>query len=300
MAGTPLRAPVFIIDDDPHFCALCAGQLSERDIHAVSFPSLLDAFEASVGLPSVIILDWQLGSMESLAELPRIRARFPHAPIVLTTAAPSVNLVVRAMKAGAFDFLPKPLLDEGRLFATVSKGIAHGRLLARAGDLVVQAAQGQILGQSASMRAVMDAIRMAAPTDATLFILGESGTGKELAANAAHRLSGRKGELVCVNMAALPRELVESTLFGHERGSFTGADKQRRGLCEQAHDGTLFFELLKVGSSRSHLTPEIPKAAGTVGILYGLAISPKAGRSRVQVCRSYSGRLFPRGQSRPR
>ncbi len=242
MPPTRSRIPAFIIDDDPHFCALCSGKLAERDIDAVAFASLPAAFDSRIGPPAAIILDWQLGLVDSLTEMPTIKARFPHAPIVLTTSAPDVNLVVRAIKSGAFDFISKPLLDEARLFATISKAIAHGRLLARADSMSAAIAEGEMLGESAAMRAVLDTIRMAAPTDATLLILGESGTGKELAARAAHRLSGRKGELVCVNMAALPRELVESTLFGHERGSFTGADKQRKGLCEQANDGTLFFD----------------------------------------------------------
>jgi two-component system response regulator HydG len=162
--------------------------------------------------------------------------------VILITATPDVHLVVRAIKAGVFDFVAKPDLDEARLYAAVSKAVAHGRLLARVAATEAAEAGSILAGTSAAMRAVMETLRMAAPTDATLLILGESGTGKELAARAAHRLSGREGELVSVNMAALPRELVESTLFGHERGAFTGADRRREGLCEQAVDGTLFFD----------------------------------------------------------
>ncbi len=233
---------IYIIDDDPHFCAICAGQLRERDIKSHSFTTLTDALASPGPAPSAIILDWQLGMIDSLTELPRIKSRFQFAPIILTTAAPAVTLVVRAIKAGAFDFLPKPLLDEARLYATVPKAVVHGRLLARAERIAGRYETTELQGQSEAVLAVLDTIRMAAPTDATLLILGESGTGKELAARAAHDWSRRKGELVCVNMAALPRELVESTLFGHERGSFTGAEKQRKGLCEQAADGTLFFD----------------------------------------------------------
>jgi two-component system response regulator HydG len=192
--------------------------------------------------PAAIILDWQIDTRDSLNELAGLKAAFPASPVILTTAAPSTDLIVRAIKSGAFDFIGKPL-DAARLYASVSKAVAHGRLLVRLLSLGEDAdAELGLVGQGRAIREVIETIRMAAPTDASLLILGESGTGKELAARLAHRLSGRKGELVCVNMAALPRELVESTLFGHERGSFTGADRRKAGLCEQAADGTLFFD----------------------------------------------------------
>jgi DNA-binding NtrC family response regulator len=237
-------AVIYIIDDDPHFSRHCSGLLGEREIASKAFESLDSAMSGSGPQvpPAAIILDWQLGTLDSLDELTRVQARFPTAPVILTTAAPTTSLVVRAIKAGIFDFLVKPLLDEARLYATVSKAISHGRLLARVDALNGGHQSRTLLGESAAMQSVHDTLRMASPTDATLLILGESGTGKEVAAREAHALSGRTGEMVCVNMAALPREMVESTLFGSERGAFTGADKQRTGLCEQAADGTLFFD----------------------------------------------------------
>ena len=234
---------VLIIDDDPTFCRLCAGILQESGIGSRVFHSLGEAMaRGSAPVPGAIILDWQLDTRDSLNELAGLKAAFPASPVLLTTASPSTDLIVRAIKSGAFDFIGKPL-DPARLYASVSKALAHGRLMSRLLSLGGDSnAEMGIVGEGRAIREVIETIRMAAPTDASLLILGESGTGKELAARLAHRLSGRKGELVCVNMAALPRELVESTLFGHERGSFTGADRRKAGLCEQAAEGTLFFD----------------------------------------------------------
>ncbi len=166
-------------------------------------------------------------------------------PIVLVTASPSIELTVKAVQRGAFDFLPKPL-DEARLVATLSRAVDHVKLLRRVLELESgdgdEAFEG-LIGSSPAMRRVFGLIEAVARTDASVMITGESGTGKDMVARAIHRRSPRKaGPLVSLNMAAVPKELVESTLFGHERGAFTGADRTRIGACEEASGGTLFLD----------------------------------------------------------
>jgi two-component system repressor protein LuxO len=174
-----------------------------------------------------------------------LRRLAPTVPVVLVTAHSSTELAVAAIREGAFDFLVKPL-EEARFVTTVLKAVAHHELEERVRKLEAGDANPSfrgIVGQSAKMRTIFEIIRNVSPTEATVMIQGESGTGKELVARAIHDLSGRsKGPFVALNMAAVPHELVESTLFGHERGAFTGADRQRIGACEEADGGTLFLD----------------------------------------------------------
>jgi DNA-binding NtrC family response regulator len=194
---------------------------------------------------SAILLDWQLGEEDGVAAIPILRRLAPTVPVVLVTAHSSTELAVSAIRQGAFDFLVKPL-EEARFVTTVLKAIAHHELEERVRRLEAGDANSSfqgIVGHSAKMRTIFEIIRNVSPTEATVMIQGESGTGKELVARAIHRLSGRsKGPFVALNMAAVPHELVESTLFGHERGAFTGADRPRIGACEEADGGTLFLD----------------------------------------------------------
>ena len=170
----------------------------------------------------------------------------PDAPIILVTAHSTVETAVKAIKAGAFDFLPKPL-EEARLVPILAKAAEYGRLGRRVRalehDQEGHARFEELVGQSPQMQTVYRIIDNVAPTTATVMITGESGTGKELVARAIHRRSERSGRpFVALNMGALPRELVEATLFGHERGAFTGAERSRVGSCQEADGGTLFLD----------------------------------------------------------
>jgi len=230
---------VLLIDDDPHFRRVAVAML-EAHGHRVTEAGGLGEVPAGDRDLSAILVDWQLGEHDGLLLVPTLRERFPGVPVVLVTAHATTEVAVEAIKAGAFDFLPKPL-DEPRLLSTVAAAAGQRRLLRRLEDLEQGGFEG-MLGASPAMRQVFQTIDAVARTDASVLITGESGTGKELVARAVHARSGRRGEFVALNMAAIPRDLVESTLFGYERGAFSGADKRRVGACERAHQGTLFLD----------------------------------------------------------
>ena len=194
----------------------------------------------------LILMDVRMAQLDGMAALKAIKARSPGIPVVLMTAYGTVRDAVEAMKAGAYDYLTKPL-DVDELKLTVTRGLRHAaleeenaRLRALVGcDVDVSA----IIGTSEPMRRVFEAIALVAPTEATVLIQGESGTGKELVAQAIHANSPRRtGPLITVNCAALPETLLESELFGHERGAFTGATERRLGRFELAHHGTIFLD----------------------------------------------------------
>ena len=169
----------------------------------------------------------------------------PPPPCILFTAYGSIEAAVGAMKRGAFDFVTKPVnLDQ--LEILVNRALESGRIKAENSELKkrLNAKFGveNIIGNSAAMQRIIDNVRQVAPTRATVSITGESGTGKELIAQAVHQLSGRTGRFVPVHCAALPETLLESELFGHEKGAFTGATEQRKGRFELADGGTLFLD----------------------------------------------------------
>jgi two-component system response regulator HydG len=194
----------------------------------------------------LILMDVRMVHMDGMAALKAIKARSPGIPIVLMTAYGTVRDAVEAMKAGAYDYLTKPL-DVDELKLTVARGLRHAALEEEnarlralvGGDVNVSG----IIGTSEPMRRLFEAISLVAPTEATVLILGESGTGKELVAQAIHATSPRRaGPLITVQCAALPETLLESELFGHERGAFTGATERRLGRFELAHGGTIFLD----------------------------------------------------------
>lgn len=241
------RARVLVVVDDPMFCELVALLLRNQR-HQVQILTSADGLEERLleGDIDVVLLDWQLGDQDGLAILQTLRGACPTIPVVLVTATVSTDLAVRAIRGGAFDFLTKPL-DETRLIATVARGAVHHRLLDRVHELETEGQCDSVyeglLGVSPLMRTVFRAIQNIAPADVTVMITGETGTGKELVARAIHRRSGRAAKpFVPLNMAALPKELVEATLFGHEKGAFTGADRRRIGAVEEAMGGTLFLD----------------------------------------------------------
>jgi two-component system response regulator HydG len=194
----------------------------------------------------VVLTDLRLPGADGLAVLRAARERDARTSVLLMTAFGSIETAVEAMRSGAFDFVQKPV-DLEQIELRVARAIEHRRLLAEVTELraslSAQRAAQEIVGDSAALRAAVDLALRVAPTRSTVLITGETGTGKELIASLIHRSSPRAdGPLVKVNCAALPETLLESELFGHERGAFTGADRQRIGRFEQASGGTLFLD----------------------------------------------------------
>jgi two-component system NtrC family response regulator len=240
-------ASILVVDDDPSLRRVVEYQLQEEGYRVASAASGAEALEAvRAGSPDLLVTDVMMPGMGGLELLDRVRAIAPSVVPVVITAHGDVATAVRAMQSGAFDFVEKPFTRE-RLLASISKALAYASLrdenrrlralVGGGGDF------GSIVGSSATLRAVLDDLRLAADSDATVLLLGESGTGKELAARALHAGSRRKdGPFVVVNGAAIPESLVESELFGHRRGAFTGATEDRKGKFESADGGTIFLD----------------------------------------------------------
>src|SRR5690349_11424552 len=193
--------------------------------------------------PDLVFLDIKMPAMDGIEVLERLKARSDAPPVVMISGHATVSTAVEATRKGAFDFIEKPLASD-RVLLTVRHAVDQRRLrdenvtLRRAAE-----ARHEMVGESPALERVRDAIGKAAPTNATVLILGESGVGKELVARAIHRNSLRARErFVQVNCAAIPEELIESELFGHEKGSFTGATEKQIGKFEQADRGTIFLD----------------------------------------------------------
>ena len=194
----------------------------------------------------LILMDVRMTNVDGIEALRQIKEFNPAIPIIIMTAYSSVDTAVEAMKLGAYDYLTKPLNFE-EMKIIVERAMEHLQLTRENRTLKEKVAGehrfAEIIGSSPAMKSVFDMARLVAPTEATVLITGESGTGKELFARAIHANSERqKGPLITVNCAALTETLLESELFGHEKGAFTGADRQRDGRFVQAESGTIFLD----------------------------------------------------------
>jgi DNA-binding NtrC family response regulator len=191
----------------------------------------------------VVLLDLMLPDGNGLEMLPDIKAHDPHLPVVVITAYSSLESAIEAMREGAFHYVPKPFKNEEVLHLVRR---ATERRLLQVENLLLRSrldGMGEIVGKSRPMHEIFELMRRAAPARSNILIVGESGTGKELVARAIHRLSPRREQpFVPVHTTAIPSELLESTLFGHVKGAFTGAVQSRKGLFEAAHEGTLFLD----------------------------------------------------------
>ena len=238
-------ASVLIVDDEPNIRrmvgALLAGEGYEVRDAANGAQGLAKADEAE---PDAVMLDLMMpGELDGMATLARLRIDHPDSAVIMMSGRASLADAVNATKLGAVNFLEKPLTPEGVLFAVGSAlELRQSRRVAR--ELREELGfAGDMVGDSPQMRAVRELIDRVAASDARVLITGESGTGKELVASAIHDASARREKpFIRVNCAAIPRDLVESEMFGHERGSFTGATQARVGRFELAHNGTLFLD----------------------------------------------------------
>src|SRR5215213_3942551 len=236
---------VLIVDDEPNIRRMVGALLSAEGYEVRDAPDGKTGIErASEVEPDAVLLDLMMpGEPDGFGVLAKLRERYPELPVIMMSGKAGLHDAVRATKLGAFNFLEKPLSPEGVLLALTSAlELRQARRQARALREDMGLA-GEMIGASPAMREVSDMIARVAPTDARVLITGESGTGKELVAAAIHNLSSRRDRtFVRVNCAAIPRDLVESEMFGHEKGAFTGATERRIGRFELAHMGTLFLD----------------------------------------------------------
>jgi two-component system NtrC family response regulator len=230
---------VLIVDDDAAFRGTLAETVQSLGHEAVTAGSGEDALRR-VAAADFVFLDLRMGGMDGLTLLQRIRPKHPELPVVILTAFADSANTIEAMKLGAFDHLTKPVGRED-IAAVLSRALTRPRAMPATAS--GSAGAGELLGASPAMREVQKLVGLAAPSDATVLILGETGTGKELVARALHAHSPRAGKpFVAVNCAAIPPELLESELFGHVRGAFTGAVQPRAGRFREAAGGTLFLD----------------------------------------------------------
>ena len=239
-------AQVWVVDDDRSIRWVLEKALQKASIQTRSFPNanlLLDALEESQ--PDAILTDIRMPGIDGLELLDRLQIKQPNLPIIIMTAHSDLESAVSAFHGGAFEYLPKPF-DVDEAVDLVRRACSHGQRNRKEQVKLtptVPEKTPEIIGEAPAMQEVFRAIARLARSNITVLINGESGTGKELVARALHRHSPRADKpFIALNMAAIPRDLLESELFGHERGAFTGAAARRAGRFEQADGGTLFLD----------------------------------------------------------
>ena len=238
--GEPAAA-VWIVDDDRSIRWVLEKALSREGIPFRSFASAQEAAQAlQHDQPQVLVSDIRMPGETGLELLASIKARHPRLPVIIMTAYSDLDSAVSAFRSGAFEYLPKPF-DVDHAVALIRRASAD--VPSTTAPASVVADDAGMLGQAPAMQEVFRAIGRLSHSHATVLVTGESGTGKELVARALHQHSPRaSAPFVAINTAAIPKDLLESELFGHERGAFTGAQSARRGRFEQAEGGTLFLD----------------------------------------------------------
>ena len=268
---------VLIVDDEPGVRSALAGVLRDEGYQVDAVESGESCLERLSRQPyDVVVLDVWLPGMDGLATLTRMRERQVDSQVVIISGHGSVESAVRAIKMGAFDFVEKPLSLE-KTVLVVRNAFRQRHLEAE--NLALRArvdAQHTMVGESYPMVKLREQVTMAAPTHGRVLIFGENGTGKELVARNIHVLSRRRtGPFVEVNCAAIPEELIESELFGHVRGAFTGAVADRRGKFELAHGGTIFLD--EIGDM------SLKTQAKVLRVLQEQVMEPVGGSNRIRV-----------------
>ena len=242
-----MNGRILVVDDDRAMCDMIAADLKSRDFVVLTRQTGTDAWQALQTEDfDVVVTDLSLGGMSGIELCERIVANRDDLPVVLITAFGSMDTAIEAIRAGAYDYITKPF-EPDQLALTIERAVRHRRLTDEVIRLrrVVRETEhfGPMVGRSRPMRQVYDLVERLAHTTATVLVTGESGTGKELIARALHDMSSRSnGQFVAINCAAMPETLLESELFGHARGAFTGARDDRDGLFIRADGGTLFLD----------------------------------------------------------
>ena len=240
------NATVWIIDDDRSIRWVLDRALSQAGMNTLSFETgegVLERLETDV--PDAIISDIRMPGIDGISLLKSIGQDHPDVPVIIMTAHSDLDSAVSSYQTGAFEYLPKPF-DVDEALELLHRAIEHSRerrSASRSANLEPRGEEAEIIGEAPAIQEVFRAIGRLSHSNITVLINGESGTGKELVARALHNHSPRdQGPFVALNMAAIPRDLIESELFGHEKGAFTGASAVRQGRFEQAHGGTLFLD----------------------------------------------------------
>jgi two-component system nitrogen regulation response regulator GlnG len=233
--------PIWIVDDDESIRWVLEKALARENLATRSFSNARDAMEAlKTSTPQVLVSDIRMPGESGLVLLQEVKARHPGLPVIIMTAFSDLDSAVAAFQGGAFEYLAKPF-DLEKAVELIRRALEESLREASVEQLLTQTPE--ILGQAPAMQDVFRAIGRLSQSHVTVLITGESGTGKELVARALHKHSPRSGQpFIALNTAAIPKDLLESELFGHERGAFTGAQAMRRGRFEQAEGGTLFLD----------------------------------------------------------
>ena len=237
-----MTSEIWIAEDDRSLRWVMEKAIRREEIQVRSFENGEDLLDAlAEDQPEIIISDIRMPGMDGLELLQRIHADHPEMPIIITTAHSDLDSAVAAYQSGAFEYLPKPF-DLEELVDVARRAISFANEQKTSGE-VAQLPQSEIIGEAPAMQEVFRAIGRLSNSNITVLINGESGTGKELVAQALHKHSPRRNnKFIALNMAAIPHDLIESELFGHEKGAFTGAAQRREGRFEQANGGTLFLD----------------------------------------------------------
>jgi len=235
-------ARIAIVDDDRAIRWVLERALAQPDLEVQSFERADAALESiERHPPDVLLTDIRMPGLDGLDLMAKVRAMHPDLPVIVMTAHSDLDSAVASYQGGAFEYLPKPF-DVDDALALVRRGVAHARER-RSPAAMPEGLSAEIIGEAPAMQEVFRAIGRLSHSHITVLINGESGTGKERVAQALHQHSPRSGHpFIALNMAAIPKDLMESELFGHEKGAFTGAAAQRRGRFEQADGGTLFLD----------------------------------------------------------
>ncbi|MBU3845955.1 MAG: nitrogen regulation protein NR(I) [Candidatus Acinetobacter avistercoris] len=240
------RNKIWVIDDDRAMRWVLEKTFKEEGFDVTSFEEAQSALDQLADdTPDVILTDIRMPGIDGLAFLAKVKGSYPDLPVIIMTAHSDLESAVSSYQTGAFEYLPKPF-DIDEALALVNRAIMHINKLQQqesAKSLVQPIQSTEIIGESPAMQEVFRAIGRLSQSHITVLINGESGTGKELVAHALHRHSPRGAKpFIALNMAAIPKDLIETELFGHEKGAFTGANSQRQGRFEQANGGTLFLD----------------------------------------------------------
>ncbi|MBT3257709.1 MAG: sigma-54-dependent Fis family transcriptional regulator, partial [Deltaproteobacteria bacterium] len=235
---------ILVVDDETSILQSLEGILTDEGFDVAIAESGLEALgKIEEVMPDLVLLDIWMSGMDGIETLEKMKSLYPTLQVIMMSGHGNIETAVKATKVGAYDYIEKPLSLE-KLLVSINNALAHSRLMEEVHFLKEkEMKKHNIVGNSGAIAELKEQIRIVAPTNAWVLISGENGTGKELVAHTLHRLSRRsRNPMVEVNCAAIPEDLIESELFGHEKGAFTGASTMRKGKFDSAHEGTIFLD----------------------------------------------------------